>query len=131
MAPEALARRVTAGLLAFSCFAIACSRATDVKATWKIEPSPPVSETVTVVRLTLQHDDGRPVQGAKLQLEAHMAHPGMAPVTSHLIERSSGAYEARLQLSMPGDWVFVVTGELADGSRLTREIQVPAVRPGG
>lgn len=132
MAPEALARRLTAGLLAFCCVAMACSgRAGDVAVTWKIEPTPPITGSATIVRLSLQDRHGKPVQGAKLQLEAHMSHPGMAPVTGDVIERSQGDYEARVHLSMAGDWVFVVTGELADGSRITRNTRVPAVRPAG
>jgi hypothetical protein len=132
MAPGALARRLTAGLLACCSLAIGCGRAAgDVTVTWKIEPAPPVAGSATVVRFTLQHGDGRPAVRARLHLEAHMPHPGMAPVTGDVIERSNGEYEARLRLSMAGDWMFVVTGELADGSRITREIQVSAVRPAG
>jgi hypothetical protein len=100
-----------------------------VRATWQIDPSPPVSEGPTLVRVTLRYDDGRPAEGANLRLEAHMAHPGMRPVTSDVVERSNGTYEARLRLSMAGDWVFVLTGELADGSRVNAEIQISAVRP--
>ncbi len=58
-----------------------------------------------------------------------MTHPGMAPLTADLIGRGNGTYEARLRLSMPGDWMFVATGTLSDGSRITKEIQVPAVQP--
>jgi hypothetical protein len=132
MAPGALARRVIVGVLACGGLAIGCSRAaTDVTATWKIEPTPPVAGTTTVVRVVLRRPDGRPVSGAKLRLEAHMSHPGMAPVTADVVEHGNGAYEARLQLSMAGDWAIVVTGELADGRRITRETQVPSVRPAG
>ena len=132
MAPGAVARRVTAGLLGCCVLAIGCSRtATNVAVTWTIDPTPPVTEAATVVRVTLLHRNGQPVTAARLRLEAHMSHPGMAPVTSDLIERSNGDYEARLDLRMAGDWVFVVTGELADGRRLTREMKVPAVRSPG
>jgi YtkA-like len=132
MAPGALARRVIAGLLACCGLAIGCSRAaTDVTATWKIEPTPPVAGTTTIVRVVLRRPDGSPVSGAKLRLEAHMSHPGMAPVTADVVEQGNGTYETRLQLSMAGDWAIVVTGELADGRRITRETQVPSVLPAG
>jgi hypothetical protein len=97
--------------------------------TWTIDPTPPIAKAATDVRFTLHRADGEPVRGAKLRLEAHMSHPGMAPITREVVERGNGAYDARLHLSMAGDWVFVVTGELPDGSRITRQLQVPAVRP--
>jgi YtkA-like len=90
---------------------------------------PPSAAATTIVRFTLSDSHGTPVGGAKLRLDAHMTHPGMAPVTSDVVEISSGTYQSRVRLSMAGDWVFVVTGELPSGYRITKEIQVPAVRP--
>jgi hypothetical protein len=131
VAPEALARGVSAGVLAACLLALACTHgARDVGITWKIEPTPPVTDTLTVVRLTLQHADGRMARDARLRLEAHMTHPGMAPLVADVTDRGNGAYDARVQLSMAGDWVFVVSGVLADGTRITKETRVPAVRSG-
>ena len=128
MAPEALSRGVTAWLVACCVFSLGCGRSSSgIAVSWVIEPTPPVTVVPTVVRLTLQDDDGRPVRGAKLQLEAHMSHPGMAPILSQITERNDGAYETRVHLSMAGEWVFVVTGRLADGTRMVREHKV-AVR---
>jgi hypothetical protein len=130
MAPGALARRVIVGFLACCGLAVGCSRAaTDVTVTWKIEPTPPVAGTATVVRVVLRRSNGSPVSGAKLQVQAHMSHAGMAPVTADAVEHGNGAYEASLQLSMAGDWALVLTGELADGRRITQEAPLPAVRP--
>ena len=53
----------------------------------------------------------------------------MTPIVGDVTERENGAYESRVRLSMPGDWIFVATGELADGRRITRQIPVPSVRP--
>jgi hypothetical protein len=80
-----------------------------------------------VVQFTLQRQDGAAVTGAKLRLEAHMPHPGMAPMTGAILERGNGTYETRLRLTMTGDWIFVVTGQLTDGSRITEETKVRAV----
>ena len=89
---------------------------------------PPVVATATIVRFTLADSRGASVAGAKLRLDAHMTHPGMAPVTGDVIEISTGTYRSTIRLSMAGDWVFVVSGELPNGHRITRDIQVPGVR---
>jgi hypothetical protein len=121
-----------AGLLASCCLAAACgSRAPDVAVAWSIDPMPPIAAATTTVRFTLADSRGTPVRAARLRLDAHMTHPGMAPLTSEVVETADGAYQSNVRLSMAGDWVFVVTGELPDGSRLTREVQVPGVRPAG
>lgn len=129
MGPEAVARRVAAGLLACCCIALSCSRtAREVKGIWTIDPAAPVTGTLTLVRLTLRTDD-QPLAGATLQLEAHMSHPGMAPVTTRMHERAAGTYEGTLNLTMAGAWALVASGELADGTRITRNIEVAAVQP--
>jgi hypothetical protein len=130
VAPEALARRLRAGLLASCCLAATCgSLASDVTVAWTIDPMPPAAATTTIVRFTLADAQGVRIGGARLRLDAHMTHPGMAPVTSDVIETSGGTYESRVRLSMAGDWVFVVSGNLPNGRRITKEIRVPAVRP--
>jgi hypothetical protein len=132
MAPEALASGVKAELAARCCIALCCwlaigcnRSASDITVTWTIEPTPPVTGVATVVRLTLHDQDRKPISGARLHLDAHMSHPGMAPVTADVIERGNGAYEARLFLSMTGAWVFVVTGELSDGRRINQTFSPP------
>ncbi len=58
-----------------------------------------------------------------------MSHPGMAPVTAALVEKSDGTYEAPLQLTMAGDWIVLVTGQLAGGGQLKKQIEIAGVRP--
>jgi hypothetical protein len=53
----------------------------------------------------------------------------MTPVVVSVSERGDGVYEARLQFTMAGDWTLVVAGELPDGSRVTRELEIAGVRP--
>jgi hypothetical protein len=53
----------------------------------------------------------------------------MAPVVAHVSERGDGVYEARMQFTMTGDWTLVLTGELSDGRRITKQLEVTAVAP--
>ena len=132
-APEALARGLIVALLACAV-AAACGRpdaGADVSVAWTIEPAPPSTGAATVAELTLKDERQQPIRGARLQLEAHMSHPGMSPVTTALAETGSGVYAGRLQFSMAGDWLLVVSGQLADGTRFTRQLEVPGVQPAG
>jgi hypothetical protein len=102
----------------------------DVGIEWAFESTPAIAGTNTTVRVTLANRSGRPLTGAKLQIEGHMSHPGMTPAVSALADRGNGRYDGTLGLNMAGDWTLVVAGTLADGRRLTRErlITVPAAR---
>lgn len=93
-------------------------------------PTPPVVGASIVGRITLR-DGGQPVAGARLQVEGHMSHPGMAPVIVPASERRAGVYEATWQFTMRGDWILLVTGTLPDGRRLSHRIEVPNVQPSG
>ena len=129
VAPEALSRGLIAGL-AVCWLATGCLReGADVRIAWHIQPTPPVTGRDTTVRLTLLDARGQPLRGATVRLEGHMTHPGMAPLTSALVEGDAGSYEGRLHLTMTGDWVLVVTGTLADGRRFIRQTEVAAVAP--
>ncbi len=100
--------------------------AADVSLTWTLAPTPPA---VGRARLTLHATDttGRPVRAATLRVEAHMSHPGMAPVLSTATERGDGIYEAKLQFTMRGDWILLVAGSLPDGRTVQQRIDVPGV----
>jgi hypothetical protein len=136
VAPEAVTGSVTAGLFlrGLACCAIAiavgCARgATDAAIAWTIEPAAPIAGSTATVAFSLTSSDGAPASGARLRLEGHMSHPGMAPVVADAGERGRGAYEARLRFTMAGDWLLVVSGTLADGSRLTKETRVSVRAP--
>jgi nitrogen fixation protein FixH len=131
MAPEGIARHglAVAGLLL--CLVAACngrSTAEDFRITWALDPSAPSTSTDTVVRLSIADRDQRPITGARLRLEAHMPHPGMAPVVTELTERGPGEFDARLRFTMAGDWSLVLTGVMPDGRRLTEQTRVAGVR---
>jgi len=99
-----------------------------VSITWTLDPSPPVVGTPTVARMTIRDRD-QPVIGARLRLEGLMSHPGMAPVAADVVERGDGVYDAPLQFTMAGDWILLVTGQLADGRELKKRIEIAGVRP--
>ena len=80
-------------------------------------PQPPAIGKATFT-VKLRDPAGRPVTGAALQLEANMAHPGMAPPMGPAREVLPGEYAAELELTMAGAWFLLVEGRLADGRRL-------------
>ena len=130
MAPEALAGRVIAGILAACCTLAGCSRRdTDVTVTWTIDPPRPAAGVEIVVHLSVRNSDGTPVTGANMQCAAQMSHHGMAPIINPIVERGSGIYETRLHLSMPGDWILVASGELPGGRSVTSSFRIPGVAP--
>jgi hypothetical protein len=132
MASEVRARRLTGVILAMACAVASCGRVeSPVAVGWSLEPAPPASGQDTVALVTLTDAEGRPVAGARLRIEGHMSHPGMAPITTRLTESADGTYEGRVRFSMAGDWILVVTGELADGTRIDRQLEVTGVRPAG
>ena len=92
-------------------------------------PTPPVVGETTVARLTLRDEARRPIDGAKLRIEGHMSHPGMAPFIVTPEEEGDGLYEAHLEFTMAGDWILLVTGELPGQRRLSHRIEVTNVQP--
>ncbi len=133
LGPRARARRLTVVLLActlaFACGEREADTAPGVTLAWDLEPVPPTAGTHGIARLTLRDARQQPVTGARLRLEGHMSHPGMAPVVSTVAERGGGAYEAPVDFTMAGDWILVVTGDLPGIGRITRQIEVVGVRP--
>lgn len=85
-----------------------------------VSPSP-ASTGASVVVVTLLDGSRAPVQGADLRLHGDMTHAGMVPLDVALQEQAPGTYLASLDLSMAGDWVLAVRGDLSDGRKLVRE----------
>jgi hypothetical protein len=88
-----------------------------------IEPSPPAVGPGTVVA-TLTDPEGRPVDGARLEVEANMSHAGMVPVLADTAESHAGAYRVPLQWTMAGDWSVDLKFTLPDGARVVRRFPV-------
>jgi hypothetical protein len=131
MAPEGIGRHGLAVAVVLLCLTAACSgrgAADDLRITWALDPSAPSTVTDTVVRLTIADREQRPIAGARLRLEAHMSHPGMAPVVTALTGRAPGEYDGRVRFTMAGDWSLVRTGVTPDGRRVMEETRVADVR---
>jgi len=124
-------RSVIALLIVCCASAAACSRQADLAdgVEWTMTPTPPVVGTETTLEVTLRDRSRQPMRGARIQVEAHMSHPGMAPIVAPAAERGDGIYEAQLQLTMRGEWILMVTGTLPDGRRLSHRIEIPDVAP--
>jgi hypothetical protein len=111
-------------ILGIACAAAACRPTPAFDIAWAVDR--------TQVRVVLRNRvDGQPIRGARLTIEGHMTHPGMAPVLSTVRETGAGVYEAELPLTMAGDWTLVVSGALADGRRVTGEhrFEIASVAP--
>lgn len=102
----------------------------NVAVDWRIIPAPPLVGPGT---LTLHLSDAarQPVRGAALRLEAHMSHPGMAPVLASFVEREDGRYEAAIEFTMAGDWILLVSGAAPGHGTIEHRIDVRGVRNPG
>jgi len=101
-----------------------------VDVAWTLRPEPAAAGPTTVT-LTLRDRSGAPVRGARVRLEGHMSHAGMAPVQAEAAELAPGIYEIPFSFSMPGDWILLLSAVMTDGTRLERRIDVAHVRPSG
>jgi hypothetical protein len=114
-----------AALLASGCRKPVAPRS-DVAIEYGINPQP-VLVGRAVLAVNLRDAAGAPVAGARVNLEADMSHPGMAPVFGKTREVAPGQYQGSLAFAMPGDWVVLIHVTLPDGRTLEREINVPGV----
>jgi len=84
------------------------------------------SETL-VLRLT--DAAGHAVQGARINIEADMSHPGMSPVFAVARETAPGQYEAQIDFGMAGDWVILLHAALPGGPTIEKQVEVRGVQP--
>ena len=72
---------------------------------------------------------GVPITDAQVALEGNMTHAGMVPVIVSAVTDAAdgsgdGIYQLPFQFTMLGDWIITVAVTLADGTTVTRDIDV-------
>jgi hypothetical protein len=125
------ARRLAASAAGVGlALAIACARPQSAPPHLTIHWTPdPTAGAESVAEIQLNDAMARPVTGARLQLDAFMSHPGMAPVTAAVDEQGSGRYRARVRFTMAGDWVVRLQGARSDGQTIDLQQDLPRVQP--
>jgi hypothetical protein len=101
----------------------------DINVEHEVLPDPPVVGRSTIT-LRVREATGRPLSGARVELEGNMTHAGMRPVFARARESAAGLYWSDFEFTMGGDWVITVRMTLPDGRTLEREFNVKGVRSG-
>ncbi|MDD4975925.1 MAG: FixH family protein [Bacteriovorax sp.] len=70
----------------------------------------------------LKDKKNRPIENAKMQVEATMNHAGMIPITTEATPLPNGVYKFKIKLSMAGDWILFLTIKKADGNIIKKEV---------
>lgn len=93
----------------------------------QISPQP-VRVGLATLNLQLADPIHKPISHAAIEVEADMAHPGMAPLFATAEETSPGSYRANLHFDMPGDWVVSLRIKLPSGQVIERTMDVRGIR---
>ena len=111
----------------------ACARhgapATELVTRLNVVPSSPVVDGEAIAEFMILDGAGKKVPPASLRLEAHMTHPGMAPLVEPASDDGQGSYRVRLRFTMAGAWVLYVKGTLADRRAIDQRLGEVTVRP--
>jgi YtkA-like len=94
--------------------------------THEVSPQPPRVGPLTIT-LRVADVSGKPATGVRINLEGNMSHPGMTPVFADAKETSPGQYSSTTELSMAGDWYFVVHITLPDGRKMEHQFEIKGV----
>ena len=94
--------------------------------THEVSPQPPRVGPLTIT-LTVSDPAGKPATGVRMKVEGNMSHAGMTPVFADAKETDAGRYLSTMELSMAGDWYFVVHMTLSDGRKLERQFEIKGV----
>lgn len=98
----------------------------DLTLTHEVFPQPPRIGPLTIT-LKVADASGKPATGIRMKVEGNMSHAGMTPVFADAKETDPGRYSSTMELSMAGDWYFVVHMTLPDGRKLERQFEINGV----
>jgi hypothetical protein len=97
----------------------------------EIDPPRPVVSRPSTITIDLRDRANRPWPDARLVLEAHMEHPGMAPIIMATEARARGVYATSMTFTMAGRWIFYLSGDLPDGRKIRSRVADVEVAPSG
>ncbi len=87
--------------------------------TFATEPVQPLIGDGVVI-ITLKDGAGKPVDGARIAVEANMNHAGMVPVNAESNGGQDGVYRIPLKWTMGGAWYVDARVTLPDGQVIQR-----------
>lgn len=87
--------------------------------TFATEPAQPAIGDGLVI-ITLKDAAGKPVDGARIAVEANMNHAGMVPVNAESAGSQGGEYRIPLKWTMGGAWYVDARITLPDGQVIQR-----------
>lgn len=99
----------------------------DVEFEWEISPNPPTVGLATI-NFAFRDSTGLLINGAEVELEGNMSHPGMQPIFVTAEEIEPGRYSVDVIFSMGGDWYFLIESTLPDDRVIERQININGVR---
>lgn len=91
--------------------------------------SPRIGENL--IRVIVKGEGGKPASNAKVQLTYTMPMPGMMPATVPMKPGKDGAYEAKVNLGMGGQWDLTITVQRAGEADVKETFSVTAGGSGG
>jgi hypothetical protein len=100
----------------------AVDEAADILVDLQVVPDPPAMGEA-LLELSLEDEQGAPIEGAELEVKGDMTHAGMVPVLADFEEVGEGRYQAEFEWTMGGDWILTITGVLPDGRELMRTLE--------
>ncbi len=119
------------GLMA-GCSTTAAGTTDDLQITLRAAPEGAAGTYLTV---ELADAAGAPITDATVELEGNMNHAGMVPVFAEPVTDEAdgavdGLYQVPFAFTMFGDWIITVKVVEADGSEVTRNIDLTVTQAG-
>ncbi len=113
-------------LLAAGCGRIEAARPAsnpDIVFSLAVQPNPPVVGPAELV-VTLLDRAGKPVEGARLEVEGNMTHAGMQPAFGQGAGGQGGRYAVPMNWTMSGDWVVTVKATMPGGQTASKDFSL-------